>query len=211
MMSNINIETLYTERYAEMNKIIEKLKNEVNQSLKFCDDIHIDQISCRVKAINSFLKKTKNIDEDGNLKYKEPFVEIEDQIGVRVVVFYLSDVKKVADAIQNYFTIIENKNFKPKNFHEFAYQGQHFICTLPNSLFSEDVNKNLLPEFFEIQVKTLFQHAWSQAEHDVGYKEEISLDFEKKRKLAFTAAQAWGADKIFDEIYSNITEETNLP
>jgi len=53
------------------------------------------------------------------------------------------------------------------------------------------------PEFFELQIKTLFQHAWSEADHDLGYKSDRELSREEKRQVAFTAAQSWGADKIF--------------
>jgi putative GTP pyrophosphokinase len=51
-------------------------------------------------------------------------------------------------------------------------------------------------------VKTLFQHAWSEAEHDLGYKRgSTPFSAEGKRKIAYTSAQAWGADHIFDELF----------
>jgi len=58
--------------------------------------------------------------------------------------------------------------------------------------------------FFELQIKTLFQHAWSEAEHDLGYKPTTVLSHDQKKRLAFTAAQAWGADQVFDELYKQI-------
>jgi putative GTP pyrophosphokinase len=40
------------------------------------------------------------------------------------------------------------------------------------------------------------------AEHDLGYKPgAVPLTPDEKRRLAFTAAQAWGADRIFDELF----------
>jgi GTP pyrophosphokinase len=54
-----------------------------------------------------------------------------------------------------------------------------------------------------LQIKTLFQHAWSEANHDLGYKPALApVGVEDERRLAFTSAQAWGADHIFDELYS---------
>ncbi|MCL5802016.1 MAG: hypothetical protein M1283_05805, partial [Gammaproteobacteria bacterium] len=61
-----------------------------------------------------------------------------------------------------------------------------------------------VPNLFELQIKTLFQHAWAEAEHDLGYKTSNSLTSLQKRKIAFTAAQAWGADQIFDELYREL-------
>ena len=63
------------------------------------------------------------------------------------------------------------------------------------------------PKFFELQIRTLFQHAWAEAEHDVGYKPTQPLKLEERRKIAFTAAQAWGADTIFQELFSHFSKK----
>jgi ppGpp synthetase/RelA/SpoT-type nucleotidyltranferase len=56
------------------------------------------------------------------------------------------------------------------------------------------------PTFFELQIKTLFQHAWGEADHDLIYKPSGALTSDQRRRVAFTAAQAWGADRIFEEL-----------
>jgi putative GTP pyrophosphokinase len=67
----------------------------------------------------------------------------------------------------------------------------------------------MVPFRFSIEslqrVPSLFQHAWSEAEHDLGYKPSNELTSDQKRRVAFTAAQAWGADQIFDEMYQRTT------
>jgi ppGpp synthetase/RelA/SpoT-type nucleotidyltranferase len=73
---------------------------------------------------------------------------------------------------------------------------------LPTDVIERDMDQNLLPSFFELQIKTLFQHAWSEADHDLGYKPgEKPLTTEQNRLVAFTSAQAWGADHIFDQLF----------
>jgi ppGpp synthetase/RelA/SpoT-type nucleotidyltranferase len=75
---------------------------------------------------------------------------------------------------------------------------------LPEDLFEDDVNRDRAPTFFELQVKTLFQHAWSEAEHDLAYKPNKPLSSLQKRFVALTAAQAWGADQMFAQLNSEL-------
>lgn len=83
---------------------------------------------------------------------------------------------------------------------KFGYEGLHFVCFIPNTIYSDHKCNPLIPDFFELQIKTLYQHAWSQAEHGLGYKPETPLSNEEQRKLAFIAAQSWGADTILAEL-----------
>jgi putative GTP pyrophosphokinase len=70
----------------------------------------------------------------------------------------------------------------------------------------EKWDKEQVPRFFELQLKTLFQTAWSEAEHDLGYKPGLKpLGRDEKRRLAYTAAQAWGAGRMFEELFQERT------
>ncbi len=71
-------------------------------------------------------------------------------------------------------------------------------------MIPEEIDPNNVPKFFEVQVKTLFQYAWSEANHDLGYKSSLELTDEQKRLLAFAAAQGWGADNAFGELRSQL-------
>jgi putative GTP pyrophosphokinase len=107
--------------------------------------------------------------------------------------------------IEKYFRYIESKKIVPESESEFGYEGRHFILFVPEDLIDEALERDASVEFFELQIKTLFQHAWSEAEHDLGYKPSGKLTSDQKRRLAFTAAQAWGADLIFDEMFRQLT------
>ena len=93
---------------------------------------------------------------------------------------------------------------------EFGYFGKHHILMIPSDVIDPEWNNTMLPRFFELQIKTFFQHAWSEAEHDVGYKEtKKQLTLDQRRRLAFTSAQAWGADRMFDELWEEVSEQAS--
>ncbi|GAA0747172.1 hypothetical protein CA233_22615 [Sphingomonas sp. ABOLD] len=166
----------------------------------------VDRVAARAKSPERFAAKATKVYEDGSERYPNPFTEIQDQIGARITVFYLSDVAKVEAAIRKYFKFIEVKSKAPLSDYEFGYFGLHFIICMPDDLIPDD-SEEIVPEFFELQIKTLFQHAWSEAHHDLGYKSIRGLMPEERRKIAFTAAQAWGADEMFDELAKSLVND----
>jgi len=165
---------------------------------------HIDRITARAKDPSRFSEKASRLDEEGNPKYTSPLTEIQDQIGARVIVFYRDDVAVVKDRIERYFTHIEEQEIVPDSYWEFGYFGQHLILALPGDVIPKHISRSDAPRFFELQIKTLFQHAWSEANHDLGYKAPRPLSQDEQRRLAYTAAQAWGADRVFGELREEI-------
>jgi ppGpp synthetase/RelA/SpoT-type nucleotidyltranferase len=196
-----SLEELYASRYTDfLEPCARRLEGYIKESL--ASVVRVDRISARAKSIDRFLKKASKT-EDGNPKYNNPLSEIQDQIGARVVTFYPSDVPRIAEEVKRFFRPIENKLLIPDSEKEFGYEGQHFILLLPTDVLA-GMSSAADPPLFELQIKTLFQHAWSEAEHDVGYKPATPLNLLQKRKIAFTAAQAWGADRIFDELFAEL-------
>lgn len=197
-----SLEEIYRQRHAQfLVPVAKKLEVHLKDCLSACH--RIDRICTRAKIIPRFMQKALK-QEDGKPKYTDPLNQILDQIGARVVTFYSSDIENVAQEINRYFHPIENKTLIPDGESEFGYVGQHFILLLPSDVLAELQRDDDVPNLFELQIKTLFQHAWAEAEHDLGYKTSNSLTSLQKRKIAFTAAQAWGADQIFDELYREL-------
>jgi putative GTP pyrophosphokinase len=161
----------------------------------------VDRVTARAKSVDRFLNKAKTV-VNGKKKYSEPLRQIQDQLGARIITFYASDVDRIGKLVLKYFRPVESKDLVPDSEWEFGYFGRHYILLVPSDVIVESIDKSLVPQFFELQVKTLFQHAWSESNHDLGYKPGSKpLDSDAKRRLAFTSAQAWGADRIFDELF----------
>jgi putative GTP pyrophosphokinase len=173
----------------------------------FKDSPRIDRISVRAKNVDRFVAKAEKQELD-KPKYSDPLNQIQDQLGARIVTFYPSDVDALAEKVTTYFRHIEARKIVPDSEREFGYEGRHFILFLPRDVFKDEENESAVISFFELQIKTLFQHAWSESEHDLGYKPTATLSSDQKRRLAFTAAQAWGADQIFDELFKQTAGST---
>ena len=194
------LESLYGKRYLTVLKPL-AASLAVYVSGCFKDQPRIDRITARAKDIESFLKKAAKR-ERGKPKYSEPLSQIQDQVGSRIVTFYRSDVEALDSIVKKYFRPIEFKDHIPESEWEFGYFGRHYVLIVPSDVVDPQWDQEMVPSFFELQVKTLFQHAWSEAEHDLGYKPGNSpLNLDQKRRLAFTSAQAWGADRVFEELF----------
>jgi putative GTP pyrophosphokinase len=195
-----SLEAEYRRRY---EAVLVRLADSIGLHISDCmkNQPRIDRISARAKGVDRFVKKASTY-EDDKLKYAEPLNQIQDQIGARIVVFYESDVERIDQHVKKYFRAIEYQKVVPDNESEFGYFGQHLVLVLPSDVIEEDMDQTLVPDFFELQIKTLFQHAWSEADHDLGYKPgDTPLTSEQKRLVAFTSAQAWGADHIFERLF----------
>jgi len=86
-----------------------------------------------------------------------------------------------------------------------GHEGRHYILFIPADVKDASANDEDFPTFFELQIKTLFQHAWGEADHDLIYRPSGDLTPDQRRRVAFTAAQAWGADRIFEELAQELT------
>jgi ppGpp synthetase/RelA/SpoT-type nucleotidyltranferase len=187
----------YQARTELLNRLAKNLTEETIGVLKELP--HVDRISYRVKGAKSFVEKTR--DPANDPAYADPLVEIEDQVAGRVLVFFLSDIEPVLAKLGGAFTPVESSRRRPKKDEEFGYESHHLICMIPPQAKPEAWN-NLkdAPRTFELQVRTLFMHAWAEPQHDLEYKAAKDLPREIRRELFWIAASSWGADQAFARI-----------
>jgi putative GTP pyrophosphokinase len=177
------------------HELAKRLKAETKDALR--DVRHIDRISFRAKGLESFLKKAQDLDKN----YSYPLVEIEDQVAGRVLVFFLDDIDIVVSALKRRFNEIEDKRREPKNAFEFGYESHHLVCMIPPQCEPSGWRTQAdLPATFELQIRTLFMHAWAEPQHDLGYKSDMDVPRDIKREWAWAASSAWGADHAFQRV-----------
>ena len=203
-MDTKDLPKLYEQRYHDfLIKVVPILEEHLKERILKYE--RIDKISVRAKSKTRFVEKAQQKSDNELLKYDDPMNQIQDQIGARIVTYYLDDISNVCKIVEDYYRHIEKHQYIPDKINEFGYEGIHYVLFLPEDIYLSNNFKDNVPKFFELQIKTLFQHAWSEAEHDLGYKPNYELSKYEKRKIAFTAAQAWGADYIFNELNQKST------
>ncbi|ULK97696.1 hypothetical protein [Bradyrhizobium sp. I71] len=87
-----------------------------------------------------------------------------------------------------------------------GYRSTHFVCTLgPNrkGLLEYEALSELK---FEIQIRTVLQHAWAELAHDRSFKLGTGLPMKIQRKLNLYSGMLEIVDGAFDEIARDVEE-----
>lgn len=177
--------------------------------LTISESIPIHQITGRVKERNSLEKKIERKQE----KYTS-LKNITDIVGLRVITYLESDVDKVADLIEKEFVIDSENSIDKRELKsdQFGYRSLHFVIEC-NELRTKLIEYKRFKKIkFEIQIRSILQHAWAEIEHDLGYKGIISIPEAHKRSFNRVAALLESADLEFNRLKKELTKyESEVP
>ncbi|WP_149983411.1 GTP pyrophosphokinase [Pseudoalteromonas rhizosphaerae] len=160
-------------------------------------------VSGRTKDKQSALEKIER------KSYKKPSKQMTDLSGIRVIVFFESDIAKVSELIESSFSVDKENSLNQDerlSVDQIGYRSVHFVCDLGRV-------RTKLPEFegldglkFELQVRTVLQHAWAELAHDRNYKFSGKLPPSIERNLYLYAGMLEIADKGFSQLSNQIDE-----
>ncbi|OCP20640.1 MULTISPECIES: hypothetical protein [unclassified Ensifer] len=154
-------------------------------------------VSGRTKSPSDCLSKAKR------KSYKDPALQMTDISGIRVVVYFDYDIEKVSDIIKSNFCVdVSNSRNKDEllSINEVGYRSVHFVCDLGADRARLQENKRLEGLKFEIQIRTVLQHAWAELAHDRNYKFNGKLPQHIERKLFLLAGLMETADNGFSDL-----------
>ncbi|WP_440216741.1 GTP pyrophosphokinase [Chromobacterium piscinae] len=166
--------------------------------------IPVHQTSCRVKSLSSL--KEKIIKK--NNKYEE-ISDITDIVGLRVVTYYDDHVDDVAKLIETEFKVDWDNSIDKRKAHEpdrFGYLSLHYIVSLKEARCALPEYKDFSDVRFEIQIRTLLQHAWAEIEHDLGYKSGREIPNEFRRKFSRLASFLEEVDEAFVSVRNGLID-----
>ena len=190
-------------RFLSSAPLHEQLAGEVRYQLHQVlrkRNIEIAAVTSRAKAIESFLQKLDR------KHYDDPFEEMSDLSGVRVVHLYLSDFADIESVVREEFTVLEKVDKLAEHGEDrFGYGARHFVVQLGDRFAGAryDDLKNLK---CEIQVRTALQDAWAIISHHLIYKRESDIPTSLKRRINSLAGLFETADDQFEHLRSDRAE-----
>ncbi|WP_141733578.1 GTP pyrophosphokinase [Oligoflexus tunisiensis] len=155
--------------------------------------IPVHDISARVKSAASLVQKASRPD-----RIYTGLEDVTDVIGLRVVTYFEDSIESVAQLIEKHYAVDWERSID-KRLHgdpsRFGYRSLHYVCRLATP-------QQPLSEFFpfEIQIRTILQHAWAEIEHDLGYKYPEAVPQPVRRRFSRLAGLLEIADAEFVEL-----------
>lgn len=183
----------YKKLQADVEEILTNLMDEQH--------IKISNMTLRIKSESALKNKVLLKGKYNHLN------EITDILGCRIVTLFESDVDRVLECLKQTFEVVETVDKRKKhriNQIEFGYTSLHLVVRFTDSRCELVEYKKYKDILFEIQIRTVLQHAWAEVEHGLGYKSFYEPPMEVKRKLNRLAATLEILDEEFESIRDSI-------
>ena len=197
--------------------ILEDYRKQRDNFVRLGDAVHtilsdiVSELGLAVLAVEHRVKEEKSL--AGKLEKKgEGYNTIEDVtdiLGCRVICFLADEIDVIGQKVEERFVVDwENSSDKRALIKDdaFGYLSLHYICSLPND---GKWPAELCDKKFEIQIRTILQHAWSAIHHDIGYKSDFGVPKEIKRQFARLAGLLELADDEFVRARDNMVKYTD--
>ena len=182
----------YNDNLPRFREIESQVKESIKRTLADAG-LLVAAIESRIKGYDSLAGKL----ELKGQKYSS-LADITDILGLRVITFYIDDVDKVASAVERLFAVDWENSVDKRKIHDtdsFGYLSLHYICSVPG-----------FPYRFEIQMRTLLQHAWANMDHDTGYKSGVEIPKRYMRNMSRLAGMLELVDDEFSKIRIELTD-----
>ncbi|MFD2873641.1 GTP pyrophosphokinase family protein [Mucilaginibacter ximonensis] len=183
-------------------KLSVKIHNIISEVIEE-SPIIVHAITNRTKEVESFKNK---IDDP---KYIDPIKQITDLSGLRIIVYVEDDLKPICEILENTFHIDASNSLDKSEelgTDKVGYRSIHYIAYIKEERLDLPEYKKFKDLKFEIQVRTILQHAWAEIEHDKNYKFNGVLPPEIKRRFKILA----GSLELMDREFNSISKEIDI-
>jgi len=192
------------QQYDAQHKVFEQLGTECLHLITrwlTLEKIQFHSVTSRVKDRKNLYEKLTR--EGKNYKC---LADVTDIVGIRVITLFENEIDQIGAIIAGHFTVDwDNSIDKRKTLDpdRFGYLSLHYVCLLSPKHLDLTENEQFRDIKFEIQIRSILQHAWAEIEHDLGYKSGVGLKRPERRRFARIA----GLLEIADQEFTAISEE----
>jgi ppGpp synthetase/RelA/SpoT-type nucleotidyltranferase len=194
-----NLHTNLNQEYEAFLPRIERALSLAHESLEqlLCSsDIKTHSLSSRLKSRPSLRYKISRPE-----RTYQSLWDVTDLAGLRVTTYFEDTVEQVARLIESRFEVDfahSTDKRQPADAGRFGYRSLHYVCRFPRAVdLPEDAR-------FEIQIRTVLQHAWAEIEHDLGYKTTEAIPLSFRRRFSRLSSLLEIADQEFVAIRSDL-------
>ncbi len=156
--------------------------------------IKIHHLTSRLKTSGSLREKLRR--KPG--RYRQ-LSDVTDLVGVRIITYFEQDVAAVSRALEAVFDIDWDNSVDKSKVHDpdrFGYMGVHYVTRFESREYAGGCSPR-----FEVQIRSILQHAWAEIEHDLGYKSRAAVPREVQRRFYRLAGLLEVADEEFMAIH----------
>jgi ppGpp synthetase/RelA/SpoT-type nucleotidyltranferase len=182
--------TVFSQLYPRLTQCCDALRARIEAVLRD-RGIQVHQVSARVKSHESLGRKLRRPD-----RTYASLWDLTDLVGLRVVVYFEDAIDDAARALESIFTVDYSHSIDKLRFVDhgrFGYRSLHLVCTLEDEALPPEAR-------FEVQLRTVVQHAWAEVEHDLGYKSRDAVPAAIRRRFSRVASLLEIADEEFVSI-----------
>lgn len=166
--------------------------------------LKLHSITLRVKTRGSVAAKLSRPDRTYGALW-----DLTDLVGLRVITYFEDGVDRVGRLLEAHLPVDFRNSVdkrRPAADDRFGYRSLHYVCR-PGP--DDSAPRQLR---YEIQIRTLLEHAWAEIEHDLGYKSRDSVPAAARRRLNRLAGLLELADQEFTAIRRELADyATTLP
>lgn len=192
-MSNETLLAEYDQSLPALAERGEALAAEVRALLASDPTLKVHSVAWRLKSRESLLGKLARPD-----RHYEDLWSLTDLVGIRVIMYFADAVDRVGELVEAglHVDFDDSTDKRRGETNEFGYRSLHYVCRLGGST----------PERarFEVQVRTVLDHAWAEIEHDLGYKTTDEVPLAARRRLSRVAGLLELADEEFVAIRKDL-------
>ncbi|KAB1153933.1 RelA/SpoT domain-containing protein [Tenacibaculum aiptasiae] len=193
----------------EYEEIIDDYKDFLNEFKRIVEKILVRKKIPTVFGIYGRYKKFDSINEkllSERFKIKKTVTELNDLVGIRIVLLYPEFKDKVVEILTTEFELLNNPNRNNQSPDKFGYNSIHLILKIKEDWaktpdWESHVNKKI-----EVQIRTLSEHIWAETSHSLFYKREENIPKVINRDLYKVSALLEVVDDKLQDLKDKVEE-----